>query len=162
MVRLILITMWRKLFRNPNTYSSLLGLVWWSLSLQVWNNFYTKSLWTMWWINQTLRYGHRWNVKMPMIIDNSIALLSDAGLGMTMFTTGKSKIHRIKNNSCRSSCLHLLRFEFYRFIYGSPAEHDTLWQGTSGVCDGCAIHHRSFGHGRSLTHRWHSWPGCII
>lgn len=28
MTRLILIMVWRKLIRNPNTYSSLLGLVW--------------------------------------------------------------------------------------------------------------------------------------
>jgi auxin efflux carrier family len=28
MTRLILIMVWRKLIRNPNTYSSLVGLVW--------------------------------------------------------------------------------------------------------------------------------------
>ena len=28
MTRLILIMMWRKLIRNPNTYSSLIGLIW--------------------------------------------------------------------------------------------------------------------------------------
>lgn len=28
MTRLILIMMWRKLIRNPNTYSSLVGLIW--------------------------------------------------------------------------------------------------------------------------------------
>mgnify|MGYP003365870197 CR=1 FL=1 len=28
MTRLILIMVWRKLIRNPNTYSSLLGLIW--------------------------------------------------------------------------------------------------------------------------------------
>jgi len=28
MTRLILIMVWRKLIRNPNTYSSLIGLVW--------------------------------------------------------------------------------------------------------------------------------------
>lgn len=28
MTRLILIMVWRKLIRNPNTYSSLIGLIW--------------------------------------------------------------------------------------------------------------------------------------
>ncbi|GAA0168460.1 secondary carrier transporter [Lithospermum erythrorhizon] len=63
MTRLILIMVWRKLIRNPNTYSSLIGLAW--------------SLITF-----------RWNVKMPAIITGSIAILSDAGLGMAMFSLG--------------------------------------------------------------------------
>ncbi|KAM0056702.1 putative membrane transport protein [Helianthus debilis subsp. tardiflorus] len=63
MTRLILIMVWRKLIRNPNTYSSLIGLVW--------------SL-----------VCFRWNVNMPAIITKSISILSDAGLGMAMFSLG--------------------------------------------------------------------------
>ncbi|XP_014512525.1 auxin efflux carrier component 1a [Vigna radiata var. radiata] len=63
MTRLILIMVWRKLIRNPNTYSSLIGLTWSLISF-------------------------RWNVEMPMIIAKSISILSDAGLGMAMFSLG--------------------------------------------------------------------------
>ncbi|KAJ6373851.1 hypothetical protein OIU78_029525 [Salix suchowensis] len=63
MTRLILIMVWRKLIRNPNTYSSLIGLTWSLVSF-------------------------RWDVKMPLIIAKSISILSDAGLGMAMFSLG--------------------------------------------------------------------------
>ncbi|KAL4333082.1 hypothetical protein GQ457_07G041920 [Hibiscus cannabinus] len=63
MTRLILIMVWRKLIRNPNTYSSLLGLIWSLISF-------------------------RWNIQMPTIVSGSIAILSDAGLGMAMFSLG--------------------------------------------------------------------------
>ncbi|KAF6161756.1 hypothetical protein GIB67_013833 [Kingdonia uniflora] len=57
MTRLILIMVWRKLIRNPNTYSSLLGVIW-------------------------------FNIEMPAIVKGSVTLLSDAGLGMAMFSLG--------------------------------------------------------------------------
>ncbi|KAJ6794438.1 putative auxin efflux carrier component 3a [Iris pallida] len=63
MTRLIFIMVWRKLIRNPNTYSSLVGLVW--------------SL-----------VAFRWHVAMPKIVEKSISILSDAGLGMAMFSLG--------------------------------------------------------------------------
>ncbi|XP_020102736.1 auxin efflux carrier component 2-like [Ananas comosus] len=63
MTRLILIMVWRKLIRNPNTYSSLLGLAWSLVSF-------------------------RYNIEMPSIIKGSISILSDAGLGMAMFSLG--------------------------------------------------------------------------
>lgn len=63
MTRLILIMVWRKLIRNPNTYSSLIGLIWSLVSF-------------------------RWDVHMPKIIKQSISILSDAGLGMAMFSLG--------------------------------------------------------------------------
>ncbi|XP_023740663.1 auxin efflux carrier component 4 [Lactuca sativa] len=63
MTRLILIMVWRKLIRNPNTYSSLIGLIWSLVSF-------------------------RWHVAMPKIIEKSISILSDAGLGMAMFSLG--------------------------------------------------------------------------
>ncbi|KAL2895841.1 putative auxin efflux carrier component 1c [Bienertia sinuspersici] len=63
MTRLILIMVWRKLIRNPNTYSSLFGLSWSLISF-------------------------RWHVQMPAIVASSIKILSDAGLGMAMFSLG--------------------------------------------------------------------------
>lgn len=63
MTRLILIMVWRKLIRNPNTYSSLFGLTWSLVSF-------------------------RWGVQMPAIVAKSISILSDAGLGMAMFSLG--------------------------------------------------------------------------
>ncbi|XP_022989974.1 auxin efflux carrier component 4-like isoform X1 [Cucurbita maxima] len=63
MTRLILIMVWRKLIRNPNTYSSLIGLIWSLISF-------------------------RWHVAMPKIIEKSISILSDTGLGMAMFSLG--------------------------------------------------------------------------
>ncbi|XBI18295.1 hypothetical protein VPH35_060107 [Triticum aestivum] len=63
MTRLILIMVWRKLVRNPNTYSSLIGLTW--------------SL-----------VAFRWHVSMPTMVEKSISILSDAGLGMAMFSLG--------------------------------------------------------------------------
>ncbi|KAH7428353.1 hypothetical protein KP509_10G088400 [Ceratopteris richardii] len=63
MAKLILQMVGRKLIRNPNTYSSLIGLAWALVSF-------------------------RWHVNMPKMISNSILILSDAGLGMAMFSLG--------------------------------------------------------------------------
>nr|AMQ09728.1 PIN auxin transporter [Boehmeria nivea] len=62
-LRLILIVVGRKLSRNPNTYSSVLGLLWSLISF-------------------------KWNVGMPSLIKYSIQIISDAGLGMAMFSLG--------------------------------------------------------------------------
>ncbi|KAI3699036.1 hypothetical protein L2E82_43029 [Cichorium intybus] len=61
MIRLILMMVWRKLIRNPNTYASIIGLIWSLVSF-------------------------RWHVGMPKIIENSISLISKTGLGMAMFS----------------------------------------------------------------------------
>ncbi|KAB2045585.1 hypothetical protein ERO13_D01G145100v2 [Gossypium hirsutum] len=78
MTRLILIMVWRKLIRNPNTYSSLIGLVW--------------SL-----------IAFRWHVSMPKIIEKSISILSDAGLGMAMFSLGLFMALQPKIIACGNS-----------------------------------------------------------
>ncbi|KAF3339679.1 PIN-like protein [Carex littledalei] len=76
--RLILIMVWRKLIRNPNTYSSLIGLVW--------------SL-----------IAFRWHITMPKIIEKSISILSDAGLGMAMFSLGLFMALQPKIIACGNS-----------------------------------------------------------
>ncbi|XP_077253717.1 auxin efflux carrier component 3-like [Tasmannia lanceolata] len=78
MTRLILIMVWRKLIRNPNTYSSLIGLVWSLISF-------------------------RWHVAMPKIIEKSISILSDAGLGMAMFSLGLFMALQPKILACGNS-----------------------------------------------------------
>ncbi|XP_043703050.1 auxin efflux carrier component 3-like [Telopea speciosissima] len=78
MTRLILIMVWRKLVRNPNTYSSLIGLVWSLICF-------------------------RWHVSMPKIIQKSIAILSDAGLGMAMFSLGLFMALQPKIIACGNS-----------------------------------------------------------
>ncbi|KAK9925128.1 hypothetical protein M0R45_033465 [Rubus argutus] len=59
----ILLTVGRKLFFNPNTHATLLGLIWASI----------KS---------------RWGVKMPEIVTQSIMILAKGGLGMATFSLG--------------------------------------------------------------------------
>ncbi|ESQ34480.1 hypothetical protein EUTSA_v10007111mg [Eutrema salsugineum] len=78
MTRLILIMVWRKLIRNPNTYSSLIGLIW-------------------------ALVAFRWNVAMPKIIQQSISILSDAGLGMAMFSLGLFMALQPKLIACGNS-----------------------------------------------------------
>ncbi|ESW10454.1 hypothetical protein PHAVU_009G210900 [Phaseolus vulgaris] len=63
MINLILTMVWRNLIRNPNTYASILGLIW-SLIF------------------------FRWNIKMPSIIKGSIEIISNTGLGIVMFSLG--------------------------------------------------------------------------
>ncbi|XP_010554422.1 PREDICTED: auxin efflux carrier component 4-like [Tarenaya hassleriana] len=78
MTRLILIMVWRKLIRNPNTYSSLIGLIW-------------------------ALVAYRWHVAMPKIIEKSISILSDAGLGMAMFSLGLFMALQPKMIACGNS-----------------------------------------------------------
>lgn len=60
---LIMKMVWFKLVSNPNTYASILGVTW----------ALTSS---------------KWGIQKPLILENSVTLLSDAGLGMAMFSLG--------------------------------------------------------------------------
>ncbi|CAG7891670.1 unnamed protein product [Brassica rapa] len=59
----ILVKAWRKFIVNPNTYAAMIGLIW-----------------------ATLHFRLGW--KLPEMIDKSIHLISDGGLGMAMFSLG--------------------------------------------------------------------------
>ncbi|CAN6847892.1 unnamed protein product [Brassica oleracea] len=59
----ILLKAWRKFIVNPNTYAAMIGLIW-----------------------ATLHFRLGW--KLPEMIDKSIHLISDGGLGMAMFSLG--------------------------------------------------------------------------
>ncbi|XP_042466014.1 probable auxin efflux carrier component 1c [Zingiber officinale] len=63
MMKLILTMAGRKLIRNPITYSTLIGLIW--------------SL-----------VKFRWDLELPRIIDKSLELIQNTGLGMAMFGLG--------------------------------------------------------------------------
>ncbi|XP_062219644.1 probable auxin efflux carrier component 8 [Phragmites australis] len=58
-----LLVVGRKLVMNPNMYASLIGLIWALISF-------------------------RWRIQLPLIVSNSIRILSDGGLGMAMFSLG--------------------------------------------------------------------------
>uniref|UniRef100_A0A6M2EN62 Auxin efflux carrier component n=1 Tax=Populus davidiana TaxID=266767 RepID=A0A6M2EN62_9ROSI len=60
---LILLTVGKKLISNPNFYATMVALIWASIHF-------------------------RWGVKLPDIVDKSIAILSTGGLGMAMFSLG--------------------------------------------------------------------------
>ncbi|CAK9175386.1 unnamed protein product [Ilex paraguariensis] len=59
----VLSTVGRKLITNPNTHATILALIWASIHF-------------------------RWKVQLPKIVDKSISILSDGGLGMAMFSLG--------------------------------------------------------------------------
>ncbi|CAA3005809.1 auxin efflux carrier component 5 [Olea europaea subsp. europaea] len=59
----ILSTVGRRLIINPNTHATLTGLIWASIHF-------------------------RWGVKFPKVVENSISILADGGLGMAMFSLG--------------------------------------------------------------------------
>ncbi|XP_068654323.1 probable auxin efflux carrier component 1d [Aristolochia californica] len=63
MIKLIMKMVWYRLVRNPNSYASLLGLIWALVSC-------------------------KWDIKKPLILENSVTILSNAGLGMAMFSLG--------------------------------------------------------------------------
>lgn len=62
-IKTIFLTVGRKLIRNPNTHASLAGLVWASIHFRL-------------------------GVKLPYVIEKSVSILSDGGLGMAMFSLG--------------------------------------------------------------------------
>lgn len=64
-----------KLSKNPNSYACFLGLVWALIS-------------------------NRWNFHMPCILEDSILIMSKAGSGVAMFTTGLFMASQEKIISC--------------------------------------------------------------
>ncbi|KAF2951991.1 probable auxin efflux carrier component 8 isoform X1 [Oryza sativa Japonica Group] len=58
-----LLVVGKKLVMNPNMYACLIGLIW-------------------------ALVGFRWHIRLPLIVSNSIRMLSDGGLGMAMFSLG--------------------------------------------------------------------------
>ncbi|XP_031505322.1 auxin efflux carrier component 1a [Nymphaea colorata] len=72
---IVLVVVMKKLLRNPNTYSSMFGLIWALISF-------------------------RFNLAMPKVIEKSISILSDGGLGMAMFSLGLFMASQPKIAAC--------------------------------------------------------------
>lgn len=95
MNRIIPIIVWKKLFRNPHTYSSVIGLIWALISFRYATFYYAMSIKSVLvsisfqTAHMDFLYDHcRWHVDMPRIVAKSIAILSVAGLDMAMFSLG--------------------------------------------------------------------------
>ncbi|XP_059451457.1 probable auxin efflux carrier component 8 isoform X2 [Corylus avellana] len=72
---LILLTVGKKLIRNPNTHATFLGLIWASIHF-------------------------KWGVKMPEMVKQSIMIISNGGLGMAMFSLGLFMASRASIIAC--------------------------------------------------------------
>lgn len=80
----ILVTVGKKLIRNPNTFASLLGIIWSSIHF-------------------------RWGIHMPEVVNQSIELLSNGGLGMAMFSIGIYYIYMSQKLFSLFSCYELMK-----------------------------------------------------
>ncbi|KAL8135221.1 hypothetical protein AgCh_010041 [Apium graveolens] len=136
MTRLILIMVWRKLIRNPNTYSSLFGLIWSLVSF-------------------------RWNINMPTILSGSISILSDAGLGMAMFSLGADFLSLqlnilVTSDKHKPVLIHIIYYIFfyvslmYRAIHGIATKDNSLWSNCRYIFNGSAVLNRSGSYCRNL------------
>ncbi|KAK4488462.1 hypothetical protein RD792_004226 [Penstemon davidsonii] len=74
-MKVILLTVGKKLIRNPNTHASLAGLIWAIIHF-------------------------RWEVKLPNVIEKSISILADGGLGMAMFSLGLFMASQVSVIAC--------------------------------------------------------------
>ncbi|VAH78272.1 unnamed protein product [Triticum turgidum subsp. durum] len=78
-----------KLVMNPNIYACLIGLIWALISF-------------------------RWQIQLPLIVSNSIRILSDGGLGMAMFSLGLFTALQTKIIACGTKKMLLsLGFRFF-------------------------------------------------
>ena len=73
--KLIFIRVYKMLSKNPNLYAAILGIIWALIS-------------------------YRWNIKMPSIVHESIAVISKTGLGLVMFNLGISMAFQPKIIAC--------------------------------------------------------------
>lgn len=71
----ILLTVGKKLLRNPNTHATLMGLIWASIHF-------------------------KWKVQLPEIVKQSIMIISNGGLGMAMFSLGLFMASRASIIAC--------------------------------------------------------------
>lgn len=98
----------------------------------------------------------RWSVKFPEVIENSVSILSDGGLGMAMFSLGKfcrcfsfSCISCMKKNP--TNPFHQL---FCRSIHVITGPSDYLWLQEGIISHGRKISSRTIPHGCALNLIW--------
>ncbi|RRT36644.1 hypothetical protein B296_00052794 [Ensete ventricosum] len=100
MLRLILTVLGRKLSRNPNTYSSILGLLWSLISFKYALCMHMAQEYLLLATDERVDL-FRWGVNMPTLVKESIKIISDAGLGMAMFSLGEHGILLLSSYACR-------------------------------------------------------------
>jgi auxin efflux carrier family protein len=92
----------RKLVTNPNMYASLAGLIWALISFRYEHKFMNcvnlgsgmqKVISCYVWHTMI---SCRWRIQLPSIVNNSIRILSDGGLGMAMFSLGENLLQTFK------------------------------------------------------------------
>jgi hypothetical protein len=87
---------------------------------------------------------------MPTILKNSITILSDAGLGMAMFSLGTSCTSPIKTKLKHAKLVIVL---LPRTVHGHAAEAHRLWNFCRNFQHGDSLPLRSRGHGRRVGRR---------
>ncbi|KAL4577237.1 hypothetical protein LXL04_013342 [Taraxacum kok-saghyz] len=88
---MILLTVGKKLLMNPNFHATVAGLAWASISFGC-------------------------NVKLPKVVEDSITILSDGGLGMAMFSLGLFMASQASIVACGTRLMLLAMF--LKFIVG--------------------------------------------
>jgi len=121
MINLILTMVWRNLIRNPNTYASILGLIWSLIFFRYFFHFFLTMFLSVFpqkkktivnsiiiSIIQSLFHVRRWNIKMPSIIKGSIEIISNTGLGIVMFSLGTYFLPTLFSIFCQQIWVHLI------------------------------------------------------
>ncbi|KAG6715898.1 auxin efflux carrier component 8-like isoform X1 [Carya illinoinensis] len=72
---LILLTVGKNFIRNPNTHATSIGLIWASIH-------------------------YKWGITMPEIVEQSIIIISNGGIGMAMFSLGLFMASRVSIIAC--------------------------------------------------------------
>ncbi|ERN10021.1 hypothetical protein AMTRI_Chr06g194750 [Amborella trichopoda] len=85
---------WRKLALNPNSYASIVGVIWAFIS-------------------------SRWHFSMPLLMENSVSMMAKAGSGMAMFSMGLFMASQEKLIGCGPSLTVLSMV--LRFLAGPAA-----------------------------------------
>ena len=94
---------------------------------------------------------------MSAIIARSILILSDAGLGMAMFSLGvwisDISLLYVSVILFLYGCIMYgliaagIIVYYFRLVHGIAAANHCLWEQTRCICDGCSVPHGSSGHG---------------
>ena len=113
---------------------------------------------------------------MPTIIKGSIAILSDAGLGMAMFSLGTflNLLTRHKEfttfwilwliywekkilSSNFFQMTNLVNVWLIRFVYGFTTKDHCLWKIRGSIFNGCQVLNWSSSNCSNLNRYWSSW-----
>ncbi|RRT43249.1 hypothetical protein B296_00055103 [Ensete ventricosum] len=174
MTRLILIMVWRKLIRNPNTYSSLLGVIWSLVSFR-YDEFRLDHLsfadgykFDRLYVTHTaLSLGGRSKCLQSSLTRSRYCLMQDLGWLCLVLV---SKFHCLTQlfilKVTPVSVFECLSYDqtfvkssvpIYRIVYGVTAENYSLWQFRCCVLNGCQICHWPCCNGCSFYRSRPTW-----